>query len=106
MLLRAVDAHLHFGHLVLQPLVFGPVGLVHMALHVVFGVENLVAEAARVLAGHVLGLDVAAQVSAGRTVVSAGLAPVRALRVPRNVVLDGGEPGLKREMEKPCKNLY
>ena len=91
--------HLHFGHLVLELLVFRPVGLVHVSLHVVLGVENLVAEAARVLAGHVLGLDVAAQVSAGGAVVSAGLAPVRALRVPRDVILDGGEPGLKRGMK-------
>ena len=78
---------------------FRPVGLVHVSLHVVLGVENLVAEATRVLAGHVLGLDVATQVSAGRAVVSAGLAPVRALRVPRDVILDGGEPGLKKEMK-------
>ena len=78
---------------------FRPVCLVHVSLHVVLGVENLVAEATRVLAGHVLGLDVAAQVSAGRAVVSAGLAPVRALRVPRDVILDGGEPGLKKEMK-------
>ena len=96
-LLRSVDAHLHLGHLELEPLVFGPVAFVHVPLHVVFRVENLVTEPARVFAGHVLGLDVAAKVSARGAVVSAGLAPVSALRVPRYVVLDGDEPGLNRK---------
>ena len=83
----------------------GPVRLVHVALHVVLGVEDLVAEAARVLARHVLRLDVAAQVAAGRAVVAARLAPVRPLRVPRDVVLHGGKPALNKRKVNDCSRI-